>query len=169
MKIIAMIGCIVLVAVLSVEMTKTYVVLRDNGHRLYAVPSEEASVAVVKVLEETTNLDPYGTMGFGKSHQTVMQDGYTVIHYLEGGACPQELTGSGMSHIVDDPRRAAEKAARVLKRRKFEAVLEDGGLTMGIAPNLLVLVETDATCGWPIVYRKHRDYLPKPVWHKVRG
>lgn len=137
----------------------------DHGHRTYGVPDEKARQAVVHVLEEVTPLKERFTFDSGATHQTLMWDGFTVIHYLDSDIQQsKKLTGNGLSVPVDDPLASAHRAIQILNQEGYQASIISG-INFDLPENYLVPVESNAFNGWALVFRRSLIKMPYP---KVR-
>jgi hypothetical protein len=141
--------------------------LPDRGHRAFAVPSEEARRVVLKVLGQVGSLQGRFTFDAGPTHQTLMQDGYTVLNYLDStNPRLSRLPGNAISLAVKNPRSAAENAAELLKSENYSAAIEE--ITDALMPpDHLVVVESDAFKGWVLVFRRHIFKMPKVERRKL--
>ena len=135
----------------------------DHGHRAYGVPDERARKAVVEVLQEVTPLRERFTFDSGATHQTLMWDGFTVIHYLDPEIeKSRNLTGNGLSVPVDDPESSAKRAVELLRAKGYKADIIEG-INFGLPPNYLVPVESDAFNGWALVFRRSMIKMERPT------
>jgi hypothetical protein len=138
----------------------------DHGHRAYGVPDERARKAVVKMLEEVTPLRERFTFDSGATHQTLMWDGFTVIHYLDSDIQKaRDLTGNGLSVAVDDPQASAKRAVELLQAEGYKAAIIEG-INYDLPENSLVPVESDAFNGWALVFRRQLIKMPYPKIRK---
>lgn len=134
----------------------------DKGHRAFGVPDDRARKTVVKVLQEVSHLSEQFTFDSGATHQTLMWDGFTVIHYLDPEIRKaRNLTGSGLSVPVKDPERSARKAVELLRSEGYTASLIEG-IDYDLPPNHLVPIESDAFNGWALVFRRPLIKMPFP-------
>ena len=137
----------------------------DRGHRAYGVPDERARQVVVRVLQEVTPLRERFTFDSGATHQTLMWDGFTVIHYLDADVQKaRNLTGNGLSVAVDDPLSSARRAVELLKAEGYQASVIEG-INYDLPDGYLVPVESNAFNGWALVFRRSLIRMPYP---KVR-
>jgi len=123
----------------------------DRGHRLYAVPDKRTHDAVLEVFK-MAGASPYGTFLAGP-HQTLMQDGFTVLAWSKG------LEKPAISFPVKNPTAAAKAA---------QAFLAENGMASSILMpskelvNKLVVLQLPF--GWDIAYRLPGKDMPPPVW-----
>lgn len=133
----------------------------DHGHRVFGVPDERARKAVVKVLQEVTPLRERFTFDLGASHQTLMWDGFTVIHYLDPEIQKaRNLSGNGLSIPVTDPELSAKRAVELLKAEGYKAAIIEN-IDYDLPANYLVPVESDAFNGWALVFRRSLIKMPR--------
>lgn len=138
----------------------------DHGHRVFGVPDERTRQVVVKVLQEVTPLRERFTFDSGATHQTLMWDGFTVIHYMDSDIQKaRTLSGNGLSVPVDDPELSAKRAVELLRAEGYRADIIEG-INYDLPPNSLVPVESDAFNGWALVFRRSLINMPRP---KVRN
>lgn len=138
----------------------------DHGHRAYGVPDERARAAVVRVLQQVTPLRERFTFDSGATHQTLMWDGFTVIHYLDSDIQKaRNLTGNGLSVAVDDPLGSAKRAVELLKAEGYQAAITEG-INYDLPEGYLVPVESNAFNGWALVFRRPLMKMPYP---KIRS
>ena len=134
----------------------------DRGHRTYGVPDERARQAVVRVLEQVTPLRERFTFDSGVTHQTLMWDGFTVIHYLDAEEQKaRHLSGNGLSVPVDDPLDSAKRAVQLLKAEGYQASIIEG-IKFDLPENYLVPVESNAFNDWALVFRRPLRRMPYP-------
>ncbi|SRR6266404_3669118 len=134
----------------------------DHGHRAYGVPDEKARAAVVRVLQQVTPLRERFTFDSGATHQTLMWDGFTVIHYLDSDIQKaRNLTGNGLSVAVDDPLGSAKRAVELLKADGYQADIIEG-INYDLPAGDLVPVESNAFNGWALVFRRPLMKMPYP-------
>jgi hypothetical protein len=138
----------------------------DHGHRAYGVPDEKARATVVKVLQQVTPLRERFTFDSGSTHQTLMWDGFTVIHYLDSDIQKaRNLTGNGLSVAVDDPLDSAKRAVELLKAEGYQAsIIED--INYDLPEDYLVPVESNAFNQWALVFRRPLIKMPYPKTRK---
>jgi hypothetical protein len=134
----------------------------DRGHRVFALSSEAARMAVIRALRTTGNLRDRFTFQAGPTLQTLMWDGFTVLNHLSPDD-PEiaQLPGNGLSLPVKDPAAAAELAVEQLCDAGFPSVKHE--ITdPSLPPNHLIVVESKAFSGWVLVFRRSLLRMPKP-------
>lgn len=135
----------------------------DRGHRVFGVKDEQTRFAVVNIIEKVTGKKSRYTFDSGNIHQTILQDGYTSIHYIDGKI--DSTPPCAISFAVENPFKSAQKAIQLLKMEGFDAeIVED--LKTDLPSNYLVPIRSNAFDGWALVFRRPLLKMPKP---KVRA
>jgi len=138
----------------------------DHGHRAYGVPDERARQAVVKILQEVTPLRERFTFDSGATHQTLMWDNFTVIHYLDSDIQKaRSLSGNGLSVAVSDPQASAKRAVELLKADGYQAEIITG-INYDLPDGYLVPVQSNAFNDWALVFRRQLISMPYPKIRK---
>lgn len=131
----------------------------DRGHRVFGVKDEKTRAIVVKIIENLTGKKSRFTFDAGDIHQTILHDGFTVIHYIDEK--PDKIASCGISFAVKNPQRSAQEVIQLLKAEGFQAgVIED--VKLDLPPNNLVPVYSNAFDGWVLVFRRPLIKMPKP-------
>lgn len=124
----------------------------DRGHRLYAVPDQKTHDLMLSVFK-MVGAEPYGTFNAGV-HQTLMQDGFTVLAYGES-------VSAAISFPTKNPLAAARTAQQFLAGNGVSASVMIPSPELG--DKLVVL---RLPFGWDIAYRLEGKDMPQPVWEK---
>ena len=134
----------------------------DRGHRAYGVPDEKARQTVVNILQEVTPLRERFTFDSGATHQTLMWDNMTVIHYLDSDIQKaRSVSGNGLSVAVDDPMTSAKRAVELLKAQGYQAEILTG-INYDLPEGYLVPVTSNAFNDWALVFRRPLIKMPYP-------
>jgi hypothetical protein len=136
----------------------------DRGHRLYGVPPE-AHDFVLEGIELIGGPRKLVTLDLGPSHQTILSDGFTVIHSLAIPRPPASMavsTGTAMSFRVKDPGTMAKRLTAFLERKGFKSRFEDKAALVSMPPNRLVVVSSDAFLGWELGLTLPSRRMPLP-------
>ena len=153
--------------VVTIMLVRNPLPLPDRGHRAYSLPSEAARRTVLTLLARF-GLKERFTFDAGPTHQTLMQDGLTVLNHLESPDPDiAKLPGSAISLPVKDPRKAAGHAIELLRAAHFTASLKE--ITQDLPQNHLVVLESDAFDGWVLVFRRHLLKMPAVKRRRVSG
>lgn len=138
----------------------------DRGHRAFGVRDERARQTVIKVLGDVGGMKERFTFDSGASHQTILWDGFTSINYVESEVREQmNLPGNGLSVPVGDPTASALKAIEILQKNGYTGRIVEG-VDLGLPPNHLVLVESNAFDHWLMVFRLPLIDMPKPKFRE---
>ena len=137
----------------------------DRGHRCFPVPNEMAAKVVAQVLG-LGGLTERFTFDSGPTHQTLMSDNTTVLINFDQVVRESGLPLCAISIVVDDPRRAAIKAADMLKGQGFTATIHEDMLGKDMS-NKFVLLSSDAFDGWALGFRLHVLKMGKPQMRKI--
>jgi len=138
----------------------------DRGHRAYGVPDEKARQTVVNILQEVTPLRERFTFDSGATHQTLMWDNFTVIHYMDSDIQKaKNVSGNGLSVAVDDPTASAKRAVELLKAQGYQAEILTG-INYDLPEGYLVPVTSNAFNDWALVFRRPLVKMPYPKIRK---
>ncbi|MGB0132463.1 hypothetical protein [Dokdonella sp.] len=129
----------------------------DRGSRIFSAASAQAKDAVVALLAEHGIRERF-QFNTGGVQRSIMWDG-TIINHSSPEVL-QKLVGatSSIGLVTSDPAASAQRAARFLKARGFEA-----RVVLDAEPDLpIAFVLSDAMPGTVINFRKHVIHLPRP-------
>ena len=135
----------------------------DKGHRVFGVKDEATRAIVVKIIENASGKKSRFTFDSGNLHQTILNDGYTSIHYIDEKS--ENIAPCGISLAVENPLESAQEAIRLLEAEGFQANIIEG-IKMDLPPNYLVPVQSNAFDGWCLVFRRPLIKMPKPKFRK---
>lgn len=139
--------------------TKGPIPFTEDGHCSYDVPDQRAAVNLLKVFR-LAGLTEEFTFDSGPTHQCVLSDGKTVLHWLDRSERDAGGNANARSLVVDDPRDAAETAVTTLRLAGYTAQMREPAMELGA--NKLVLVNTNALTSGCLVFRRHVLNLGKP-------
>jgi len=134
----------------------------DRGHRTFGVQDDRARQVVVDIIAEVGGIKPRFTFDSGVTHQTLLWDGFTTINYLDPPINKTKgIPVNGLSLPVDDPLTSAKRTVDLLQQHSYKSnIVED--IDVGLPPNHLVLVQSDAFAGWVMVFRRPTISMPYP-------
>lgn len=122
--------------------------LNDHGHRLYGVNSQDAQKVLGEIAMEVVGLKRQVTFDIGDSKQVVYDNGSFVLHKMDD----ERLSSTAASFVVNDPTSSATLAIDMLQNAGFSAELF---IPFPSMLGKIVVVKTNATDGWDLVFRKH--------------
>ncbi len=137
----------------------------DKGHRCYGVRNAEAQKVLIHLLHRY-GLKEVFTMDAGPSHQTILNDGRTVIHFLEPEARGTIFTGTALSIRSNDPLCTAKFFEEILDGRGYRSEIHQPALGE-LSKDMLVVLKSEAFLGWELVITKPILQMPMPKRRKI--
>lgn len=124
-----------------------------QGHNCWAVKNEDAAKAVGTIFSELLGLKEKFTFDPGTTHQTLFEDGRTVLISHDNSMNGIKLPPNGRSFPVKDPNAVAQQAATILKRAGFTAEVITNHIPE-LEDNKFVIVTSNAFDGWILGLRR---------------
>ncbi|MEN9341807.1 MAG: hypothetical protein RIQ54_63 [Candidatus Parcubacteria bacterium] len=161
----ALVATILLVLVSYLHFVSNPLPFPDRGHRCYGVRDAKAQEILVRLLH-TFGLKEVFTMDAGPSHQTIMNDGSTVIHYLDSNERAELFTGTALSIRFDDPLKMAKLFREAFTSVGYASRIYEPTLS-GLPPGSLYILVSEAFLGWELVITKPIMQMPMPNKRKI--
>lgn len=132
--------------------------LSDRGHRCFTVPNETAARDIMKMLAVVKGPGELFTFDIGPIHQTLWDDGDTVLIWFDQVFLDRKIPGDAISIVVDNPLEAAQIGAGLLQGKGYTTRIVDD-----LDPDdKLVLLESSAFPSWALVFRLHAFKMGMP-------
>lgn len=132
------------------QLCRNTIPLIDWGHRCFAIPDEQTAKVLLPLLERFGLKESF-TFSPGKTHQTVMNDGTTVLIWFDKDVAP-ELQKNGISLVTDDPQEDCDWFAIGLREKGYTCKIRDDIFPPEMREKIVIL-ETDAFLDSVVVFR----------------
>lgn len=162
----AIVSTILLVVICYLHFVSNPLPFPDRGHCCYGVRDEKAQVLLVTLFSELGIITELFTMDAGPSHQTIMSDGRTVVHYLEQTMRGNLFTGTALSVRSSDPYSLVCRIVATLKQSGYSAIFYQPALG-DLPQNSFFVITSNAFLGWELVVTQPILKMPMPLKRKI--
>jgi hypothetical protein len=149
-----LIAIVIAVVLAGILIKKTIFPFSDQGHRCFAAKNEKAATVIATILSDLCGLNEKFTFDVGPTHQTLMDDGKTVIITHDKPKDGIQFPPDGLTGLTNNPRATAQKAAEMLKANGFTAMIVDNHMP-DVEDNKFIFIVTDALLVSILGFRRH--------------
>lgn len=132
------------------QLIRNKIPILDYGHRCFGV-RDESTVKLLLCLLRRFGLRENFTFSPGPTHQTVLNDGTTVLMYFDE-EWKTKLPPNGFSVVSRNPKKDALWFAQELAIRNHQVKIHT---LFPEARGKVVVLESSAFAGWVMVFRLH--------------